>query len=91
VLPLGGFFSCYGDESYLVTRVLSCMLLELVRKICIYVSYPFLFHGYYWLDPWGNIRAYTLHQISSLMFVEKTIAKVARRSKRVYNLLDIPC
>jgi hypothetical protein len=32
--------------------------------------------------------AYTLHQVFSLLFVEKAIAKVARRSKRVYTLLD---
>jgi hypothetical protein len=53
-----------------------------------FVSSSFLFHGCYWLDPWRNIRAYTLHQVLSLLLVEKAIAKVARRSKRAYTLLD---
>jgi hypothetical protein len=35
-----------------------------------------------------SIRIYNLHPFLSLLFVEKTIAKVARRSKRVYTLLD---
>jgi hypothetical protein len=47
-----------------------------------------LFNGCYRLDPWRIIRAYTLHQVLSLLFVEKDIAKVARRSKRAYTLLD---
>jgi hypothetical protein len=64
------------------------MLLELVREICNFVISSFLFHDYCWLDPWRNIRAYTLHQVLSLLLVEKAIAKVARRFKRAYTFLD---
>jgi hypothetical protein len=46
-----------------------------------------LFHGFYWIDTWRSIREYTLHQVLSLLFVEKATAKVAR-SKMVYTLLD---
>jgi hypothetical protein len=47
-----------------------------------------LFHGCFWLYSWRSIREYTLYQVLSLLFVEKAIAKVVRRSKRVYTLLD---
>jgi hypothetical protein len=38
-----------------------------------------------------SIRVYTLHQVLSLLFVERAIVKVSRRSKRAYTLLDLPC
>jgi len=53
-----------------------------------FVSFYFLLHGFYWLDPWRSIRIYNLHQVLSLLFAEKAIAKVVRRSKMVYTLLD---
>jgi hypothetical protein len=39
---------------------------------------------------WRSIKAYTLHQVP-LYVLEKLLNKVARRSKRAYTLLDLPC
>jgi hypothetical protein len=42
-LPLGGLF-LHVDGIYLVNRVLSCYLVELVRKFSAFVGNFFLFH-----------------------------------------------
>ena len=52
-----------------------------------FVSSSLFFHACYWLYPWRNIRAYTLHQVLSLLLAEKAIVKVARRSERAYTLI----
>jgi hypothetical protein len=61
--------------------------LELVRKICTLLVF--------FLVPWiflaislEDYKDYNLHQVLSLLFAEKATAKVARRIKRVYILLD---
>ena len=78
---------CFGDEHFLVTRILSWNFLELVRKICTFlglflVSCLLLDRS---LEEYKNLQP---PPILSLLFVEKAIAKVARRSKMVYTLLD---
>ena len=60
------------------------------KEFSAYCCYLFLFHGYSCLNPWRSIRAYTLHQDLSI-FIEQVIAKVVRKSKKAYTLLDLPC
>jgi hypothetical protein len=71
----------------LVTRVCLGIFGELIRKICTFLGF--------FLVPW-LLLAISLEEYKFLqpppsfiiIFVEKAIAKVARRSKMVYTLLD---
>jgi hypothetical protein len=56
-------FSCYGYQIFLVNKGLSNISFEIGKKKLHIVSSSFLFHGFSWLDPWRNKRAYALHQV----------------------------
>jgi hypothetical protein len=83
--------SCCGDGMFLVDKGLSFYFLGISKDFLQIVGVSLLFHGYYCLDPWRSIREYTLHQDSSYFLLDKLLQKVARRSKRAYTLLDLPC
>jgi hypothetical protein len=78
------------DGMLLVDKGLSCISLGIGKEFMHVVGISFLFHGCSCLNPWRSIRAYTLHQVYHYCEVDKLFAKVARRSKRAYNLLDLP-
>jgi hypothetical protein len=50
-------------DIFLVNKGLSNIALEIGKKKLHIVSSSFLFHGFSWIDPWRNKRAYTLRQV----------------------------
>jgi hypothetical protein len=79
------------DGIFLVDKGFACFLLELVRNFPNIVGNFTLFHSYYSSNPWRIIREYNLHQFYHSCSWTSHFLKVARRSKRPYTFLDLPC